>query len=128
MFEVDQPGPQAWKRQRLEAVGFGVPDSLRLIPVDFEADDAAGDWWHAVLLDAGLDNDARVLVSSSGVSMYITKDATTETLRRLAGLAPGSIVVMSFMLTFELVDDADRPGSAPASRHCNRSGATHFAS
>ncbi len=24
VFEVDQPSPQAWKRQRLEAVGFGI--------------------------------------------------------------------------------------------------------
>src|SRR5882757_976935 len=38
IFEVDQPGPQAWKRQRLIACGFGVPEWLRLVPVDFEAD------------------------------------------------------------------------------------------
>ena len=37
VFEVDQPGPQAWKRQRLLELGFGVPDWLRLVPVDFEA-------------------------------------------------------------------------------------------
>ena len=37
IFEVDQPAPQAWKRQRLIEVGMGVPDWLRLVPVDFEA-------------------------------------------------------------------------------------------
>src|SRR5207249_9904425 len=37
VFEVDQPGPQAWKRQRLIELGFGVPDWLRFVPVDFEA-------------------------------------------------------------------------------------------
>jgi methyltransferase (TIGR00027 family) len=38
VFEVDQPGPQAWKRQRLDALGYGVPQHLHLVPVDFEAD------------------------------------------------------------------------------------------
>ena len=40
IFEVDRPGPQAWKRQRLIELGFGIPEWLRLVPVDFEA--AAG--------------------------------------------------------------------------------------
>jgi hypothetical protein len=42
VFEVDQPRPQAWKRRRLIELGFGVPEWLRLVPVDFEAGDA---WW-----------------------------------------------------------------------------------
>src|SRR5205809_6396458 len=41
IFEIDQPGAQAWKRQRLIELGFGVPDWLRLVPVDFEA---GGSW------------------------------------------------------------------------------------
>jgi methyltransferase (TIGR00027 family) len=118
VFEIDQPGPQAWKRQRLEALGYGVAESLRLIPVDFEADD---DWWGA-LLDEGLDTQARALVSSSGVSMYITKAATAATLRRLAQLTPGSMVFMTFMLPFELLDEADRPGLEAAARGAQASG------
>jgi methyltransferase (TIGR00027 family) len=43
VFEVDQPGPQAWKRQRLIELGYGVPDWLRLVPVDFEA----ASWWRS---------------------------------------------------------------------------------
>jgi methyltransferase (TIGR00027 family) len=118
VFEIDQPGPQAWKRQRLDALGYGVADSLRLIPVDFESDE---DWWKA-LLDAGLDTQARALVSSSGVSMYITKAATAATLRQLARLAQGSIVVMTFMLPFELLDEADRAGLEAAARGAQMSG------
>ncbi len=37
VFEVDQPGPQEWKRRRLIELGFGVPEWLRFVPVDFEA-------------------------------------------------------------------------------------------
>ena len=118
VFEIDQPAPQAWKRQRLEELGYSVSEHLRLIPVDFEADD---DWWQA-LLDAGFAGAARSLVSSSGVSMYISKEATAATLRRLAAMAAGSVVAMTFMLPFELVDEADRPGLEGAARGARASG------
>lgn len=118
VYEVDQPGAQAWKRARLEALGLGVPDHLRLVPVDFEADD---DWW-ASLLGAGLDPTAPTVVSSSGVSMYISKAATAATLRRLAGLAPGSTVAMTFMLPFEMVDPSERLGLEGAARGAAESG------
>ena len=67
----------------LEAAAAGGPRlrraaTLRLVPVDFEADD---DWWPA-LLDAVFDPRRAAVVSSSGVSMYITKAATVATLRR----------------------------------------------
>lgn len=118
VFEVDRPGPQAWKRRRLDELGLGVPDGLYLVPVDFESDD---DWWSALLL-AGFDDAARALVSSSGVSMYITKDATTATLRNLSRMAPGSIVAMTFMVPFGLVGPADRPGLEGAARGAEASG------
>ncbi|MBO0730270.1 MAG: class I SAM-dependent methyltransferase, partial [Acidimicrobiaceae bacterium] len=118
VFEIDQPGPQAWKRLRLEQLGYGVAENLHLIPVDFESDD---DWWQA-LLHAGYDPDARSLASSSGVSMYITKAATAATLRRLSGMASGSFVAMTFMLPFDLVDDADRAGLQGAARGAEASG------
>ncbi|MFN8035786.1 MAG: class I SAM-dependent methyltransferase [Acidimicrobiia bacterium] len=118
VFEIDQPGPQAWKRQRLQELGYGIAGNLRLVPVDFETDD---DWWQA-LLDTGFDVAARAFVSSSGVSMYITKEATVATLRRLAGMAPRSIVAMTFMLPFELVDEAERPRLQGAARGAQASG------
>src|ERR1700679_4040611 len=42
VFEVDQPGPQAWKRRRLIELGYGIPGWLRLVPGDFEAGCWAG--------------------------------------------------------------------------------------
>ncbi|HTF46535.1 MAG TPA: class I SAM-dependent methyltransferase, partial [Pseudonocardia sp.] len=86
VFEVDQPGTQAWKRQRLIELGYGIPDWLRLVPVDFEA---STDWWER-LSAAGFDPGQPAVVVSTGVSMYLTKDATAATLRQLAELAPGS--------------------------------------
>src|SRR5579875_3374216 len=40
LFEVDQPAHQIWKRQRLIQTGYGVPEWLRLVPVDLEAGDS----------------------------------------------------------------------------------------
>jgi methyltransferase (TIGR00027 family) len=112
VFEIDQPGCQVWKRQRLEDLGYGVAQNLHFVPVDFEVQD---DWWQA-LLDAGFDEAATALVSSSGVSMYITKEATAATLRRLTGMAAGSLVAMTFMLPFELINQAERAGLERAAR------------
>jgi methyltransferase (TIGR00027 family) len=106
VFEIDQPGPQEWKRQRLVELGLGIPSFLRLVPVDFEAGDA---WWER-LEAAGFDSARPAVVASTGVSMYLTKEAIAITLRQVAALAPGSTLVMSFMLPIELADPEVRPG------------------
>jgi methyltransferase (TIGR00027 family) len=106
VFEIDQPGPQAWKRQRLVEVGLGIPSFLRLVPVDFEAGDA---WWEK-LTASGFDSKRPAIVASTGVSMYLTKEAIVATLRQVAALAAGSTFVMSFMLPIEMTDPEIRPG------------------
>src|SRR5882757_1563346 len=94
IFEVDQPSPQAWKRQRLIELGFGIPEWLRLVPVDFEA---GGSWWEE-LAAAGFDPGQPAVVVSTGVSMYLTKEANAATLGQIAGLAPASTFAMTFLL------------------------------
>ncbi|MGA4877276.1 class I SAM-dependent methyltransferase [Streptomyces lydicamycinicus] len=106
VFEVDQPATQAWKRHRLVELGYGIPDWLHLVPVDFEASED----WLEQLTAAGFDAGRPAVIVSTGVSMYLTKEATAATLRQIAGLAPGSTLAMSFLLPTELVAEADRPG------------------
>ncbi len=105
VFEVDQPGPQAWKRQRLVGLGLGIPEWLRLVPVDFEA---GSSWWDQ-LASAGFDAAQPAVVASTGVTMYLTKDAIAATLRQVATLAPGSTLAMTFILPAELAEPVDRP-------------------
>jgi methyltransferase (TIGR00027 family) len=118
VFEVDQPQPQAWKRQRLIELGFGVPEWLRFVPVDFEA---GNDWWQR-LAAAGFHAAQPAVVVSTGVSMYLTKDAIAATLRQVAALAPGSTFVMSFMLPLELVEPALRAALEFAEKGARASG------
>jgi len=118
VFEVDQPGPQAWKRRRLVEAGFGVPDWLRLVPVDFEA----GDAWLQKLVAAGFDTSKPAVVVSTGVSMYLTRQAIMATLRQVAALAAGSTFVMSFLLPLEMADPEDRVGLERAAQGARASG------
>ena len=106
VFEVDQPGPQAWKRQRLIELGFGVPEWLRLVPVDFEAGDA---WWER-LAAAGFDSTGRRSWRRPASACTSPRDAIAATLRQVAALAPGSTLAMTFLLPIELADPELRPG------------------
>jgi methyltransferase (TIGR00027 family) len=118
VFEVDQPGTQAWKRRRLIELGFDIPDWLRLVPVDFDADES---WWER-LVAAGFDPHRPSIVASAGVTMYLTREANAATLSQVAALAPGSTFVTTFLLPPELLDEEDRAGLEMAARGARASG------
>lgn len=123
IFEVDQPGPQAWKRQRLIDLSFGIPDWLRLVPVNFEE---GSSWWEQ-LAAHGFDVARPAVVASTGVTPYITKDATAATLRQIAALAHGSTLAMDFLPPPELVEPEERAGME-ATRAGARASGTPFIS
>ena len=118
VFEIDQPGPQAWKRLRLIDLGYGIPDWLRFVSVNFEANDD----WYALLTQAGFDPARPAVVASTGVSMYLTKDANRHLLDRVASWAAGSTLVMTFMLPAELLNVPDRAGLEAAANGARASG------
>lgn len=117
VFEIDQPGTQAWKRTRLDELGLGVPSWLRFVPVDFETDD-----WLVELARAGFDSATPALVASTGVSMYLSKEAVAATLEQVAGLAAGSRLAMSFMVPIDQVEAEERPGIEGAARGARAAG------
>ncbi|MPS26256.1 class I SAM-dependent methyltransferase [Pigmentiphaga sp.] len=118
VFEIDRPGPQAWKRRRLLELGLGVPDWLRFVPVDFEA----GESWWGRLTAAGFDGGKPAVVVSTGVSMYLTKEANAATLRQIATLASGSTFAMTFLLPLGMADAEVRPGLEMAEKGARASG------
>jgi methyltransferase (TIGR00027 family) len=78
VFEVDQPSTQAWKRERVAALGMPIPAELTWTPVDFEQEQLG-----PALAQAGLDATRGVFVSWLGVVPYLTPDAIVQTLRDL---------------------------------------------
>ncbi|MGH8980255.1 MAG: class I SAM-dependent methyltransferase [Acidimicrobiales bacterium] len=118
VFEVDRPGHQAWKRDRLIELGFGVPGWLKLVPVDFEA----GESWRERLEDAGFDAAQPTVVVSTGVTMYLTKAANVAAMRQVATLASGSTFATTFILPLELADPEARPGLVLAEKGARASG------
>jgi methyltransferase (TIGR00027 family) len=109
VFEVDHPATQEWKRRagRDLSRGRGVepdqaePEHTTFVPVEFGRD-SLGD----ALGRAGFDFAAPAFVSWLGVTMYLERDAIGQTLAVAGGLAPGSEIVLDYMLSAGLRDAA----------------------
>jgi methyltransferase (TIGR00027 family) len=118
IFEVDKPGAQKWKQQRLIEMGLGIPPYLKLVPVNFEEQEK---WWDRIV-EHGFQVDRAAVVASTGVSMYLTKEATAATLDRIASLAQGTTFAMSFMLPIEMAEPELRPAIERAAQGAQSSG------
>lgn len=118
VFEIDEPQTQSWKTQRLRELGIGTAPYLHFVPVDFER----GQSWLKELTGAGFDPKQPTIIASTGVSMYLTREAIAATLRDAASLPSGSTLVMSFMLPIALAEPALRPGIEAAARGAEANG------
>lgn len=117
VYEIDQPETQTWKQKRLMELGFGIPEWLHFVSVNFETSS-----WKEQLLNAGLDIEKPLVVACTGVSLYLTKDAITGMLRQIATFSAGSKLAMTFYLPMELMDDEDKPLQAIAEKGARESG------
>lgn len=104
VYEIDQPDTQTWKRKRLIELGYGIPEWLHFVSVNFET----SSWWQQ-LLESGFEISKPAFVACTGVSLYLTKDAIISTLHQIAALSPGSKLAMTFYLPIDLMDEEDRP-------------------
>ena len=93
VYELDQPATQESKRQRMRKAGIPMPEGLRYVAADLNAEplyDALG--------RAGFDASRRTLFSWFGVTYYLGKDAIRETLESIVGkMAPGSSVMFDYL-------------------------------
>src|SRR5262245_39827055 len=87
VFEVDHPGTQAWKRERLAQEGLAVPASLTFAQVDFEQR-GLGDGLRA----AGFQSDRPAFFHWLGVVPYLTPDAISATFSFIAGVPESEVV------------------------------------
>jgi methyltransferase (TIGR00027 family) len=103
VFEVDEPGTQAWKRSRLHELGIHPPETLAFVPVDFERQS-----WVEEIAKSGFDRRKPAVVSSLGVTQYLSIDAIRAMLRDVARLASGTTFLCSFVLPVPLIEPEER--------------------
>lgn len=89
-FEIDQPRTQAFKLEMLKSAGLAT-DLATYVPADFQAED-----WFEKLAAAGYDAARPAFFLWEAVTMYLDRASVEETLRRIAGTAPGSVVAFDY--------------------------------
>lgn len=123
LFEIDQEDTLAWKQARLHELGYTLPRNHHFVPVDFEA----GMSWKQKLLEAGFDDSRPAVISCTGVTLYLTREAVAATLWEAAGFAPGSVLAMTFILPADMIDPEDMPMQRRSAQGA-QSGGTPFVS
>jgi methyltransferase (TIGR00027 family) len=88
VFEIDHPATQQWKRRIAPE-----PENVRFVPVDFTRDSLP-----ERLRQAGFDVAAPAFVSWLGTTMYLEQSAIEQTLAVTGGFAPGSEIIVDYML------------------------------
>lgn len=104
IFEIDQPDTLIWKGQRLVQLGFGIPDYLHFVPVNFET----SSWWEE-LLKSTFDPSKPAVIVCTGVTLYLSEEVIIALLNQIATLASGSKLAITFYLAMEYLDDEDKP-------------------
>jgi methyltransferase (TIGR00027 family) len=92
VFEVDHPVTQAEKFRRVREGGWGEPERLHLVPIDFGREPLG-----AALTQAGFRSDVPALFNWLGVTYYLSRRVVLDTLAEIAtASAPGTRVVFDF--------------------------------
>jgi len=101
VFEVDQPGIQIWKKNRLKTLNIDLPRNLTFVPVDFEKQNLLDE-----LRKAGCRLDTPIFFSMLAVTHFLTEDSVFQTLRNIVSLPAGTEIVFSYILLDSLLDKA----------------------
>lgn len=94
VFEVDLPGTQARKRERVK--GVYDDDHVRYVPCDFETQG-----FMAELRKAGLNPNLRTVFVWMGVTYYLTREAVVETLRSIREEMSQGLVLFDYAIAAE---------------------------
>jgi methyltransferase (TIGR00027 family) len=103
VYEVDHPASQAWKRERVAALGIPVPPKLHYAPIDFERTSLTEG-----LVTAGLKRHEPTFFTWLGVTQYLTRETILRTLREVAALSTvESTLVLEFLAPPRTVNGED---------------------
>lgn len=105
VFEVDLPVNIERKRAVVRRALGTVPDSVHLVPVDFERDDLA-----AELARHGHVSAHRTFFVWEGVTQYLSADGVASTFDFLRSAAPGSRLAFTYVRS-DFIDGTNRYGA-----------------
>lgn len=107
VFELDLPATQAFKRRRLNELGWKEPANLQYVEADFTKETAAG-----ILQRSVYDPKLPSFFNWLGVTYYLPKEAVYTTLQSVAGVAPpGSMIVFDYLDSDILIPEKSSPRS-----------------
>ncbi|OBF15721.1 SAM-dependent methyltransferase [Mycobacterium sp. ACS4331] len=110
VFEVDQPINVERKAAVVTRALGQVPDSVRLVPADFERDDLL-----ETLRTHGYDPALRTFFVWEGVTQYLSPQAVRATLDGLRGAARGSQLIFTYIRQ-DFIDGTNRYGAEAVHR------------
>jgi methyltransferase (TIGR00027 family) len=99
-FEIDTPRTLANKQHLLQKAKIDST-GVSFVAADFETDD-----WLARLVESGFDPNQPALCLWEGVMMYLDRAAVESTLRKIASLAQGSVLVFDYFTSEPLTSGA----------------------
>ncbi len=91
IFEIDHPATQEFKKNRLDATNFKLPNNLHFVAMDFTKE-----FSYQRLIDSGF-NNKKTFFSLLGVLYYLTKEEISNLFNHLFAYIPSdSSIVMDY--------------------------------
>lgn len=114
VFEVDHPGTQPVKKEKILEIFGSLPGHVTYVPVDFEADSLA-----EKLAEHGYDPSRKTLFVWEGVTMYIPLEAVDRT---LAFITRNSGKESTVIFDYGRPPQSNSPRGKKFQRHVERQG------
>jgi methyltransferase (TIGR00027 family) len=120
VFDLDHPVTQSFKRNRINELGWDIPDKLEFIPVDFTKDDFIGK-----LLSSSYNPGEPGFFSWLGVTYYLPEEVIFDMLRSIAKLSCSGISIVFDYPDKDSFDKGKASGKAKLTREIvDRAGET----
>ena len=117
VFEVDHPSTSAKKQAEIKRIIGNVPSYVRFVPIDFnhqDLDDA--------LRSTDFDPREKTFFIWEGVTNYLTSEAVGATFDYVAGVAPGSRIVFTYVHSNVVSEPSTFSGTEPVTKMLHQVG------
>jgi methyltransferase (TIGR00027 family) len=124
VFEVDHPGTQKLKIEKVKKILDLVPSNVVYVPIDFNKETLP-----QRMFQSGYDKDKKSLFIWEGVTPYLTAEAVDETLHFVArNSGPGSSILFSYIIKSVVDGTCQLEGAREIRKAFSRGGVADFGS